>query len=456
MKTSGVDVLVVGARCAGAPLAIHLARAGARVVAIDRDDFPSDHSMSTHFIQLHGVELLEELGLGDDLRKIATPIPLIVGGTDEERVWLDLAKTTPAFCPRRTDLDALLVETARAAGADVRTRTKLVELVKDGERVTGAIVEHEGAREQIRASVVVGADGWNSSVAKLAGAKTYKEYESPRAGYWSYWPRPSWYDSDERYRGAGFNVHRGSAYRLAFPTARDQMLIGIIFPTTELGEWRGRHRETFLARVREDNLLGPIVEDREPIDQIRGLVTARFFFREAAGPGWALVGDAGLFKDPAPGFGITDALRDAKALASAIEAGTDEALVAYWRVRDARSLELFHFAEDMGATTYNNPLTRVINRHLGASSELQQRILDINLRRRAPSAAFKTSEIVRWTMGALLRGRFGVWAPFLAAGKRGGEIAKELAAWSALADEAKLAASQAERRYSFGGAERAA
>src|SRR3954451_25429630 len=114
--TRGADVLVVGARCAGSTLATFLARKGAEVIVVDKDDFPSDQPMSTHFIGAHGVSILEELGLAERLRKIATPVTLAALGVEEHVAWAPLDKTA-SFSPRRTELDAMLSDVAREAGA---------------------------------------------------------------------------------------------------------------------------------------------------------------------------------------------------------------------------------------------------------------------------------------------------------------------------------------------------
>jgi menaquinone-9 beta-reductase len=223
-----------------------------------------------------------------------------------------------------------------------------------------------------------------------------------------------------------------------FPTSTDQLLVGIVFPIEKLGQWRGKHRELYLQCVRDWAFTKPLTEG-DPISKVLGFAKMRFFFREAAGKGWALVGDAGLFKDPAPGLGISDAFRDARALADAIVEGTDEALVSYWRERDVASLELFEFARGMGTPGYNNALNRAVFAKLRDRADLRERIVAVHDRRLSPFAAFSTGEIARWTVGELLRGRFDVVKPFLSAGKNGAEVAKELERWKALAREAREA-----------------
>jgi len=431
------DVLVVGARCAGAPLAIALARGGKRVLMVDGAELPADQPLSTHFIQPYGMGLLDELGLGDRVRAIAPPVPLFINGLGDAIAYVDVPLAKAGCCPRRSDLDALLVEEAQASGAVLQTSTRLVELVWSGNRVVGGVLDCRGKRREVAAELVVGADGPHSTVAELTGAEEYHAYDSPRFAYWAYWPRPADYDSHPTYRGGAAILHHGDDYYFVFPANRDQLLIGVACPRAALSQWKGHHRERLLEAVRTFPFTAPLVTN-EPLSKVIGIVRARFFFRQAAGPGWALCGDAGLFKDPTPGLGISDALRDARSLAGAILDGSDAALRRYWRQRDVDSIELFHFARDLGEPGYNNPLNRLIFRKLSERADLRERLIRVLTRDVSPFSAFTTGEIVRWTLGAVLRGDFGVIGPFFAAGKLGGQIKKELSAKQKLLAKAPL------------------
>lgn len=400
------DVLIAGARCAGATLAIHLARAGKQVTLVDAAALPSDQPLSTHYISPYGLGLLNELGVGDKVCDIAPPWPMFQLGMENARIPISYPSALRPICPRRLDLDALLLDEARAAGAQVRTRTRLVELVREGERVVGAVVRNGEQHEELGAAVVVGADGHHSTVAKLVRAQEYHGYDSPRAAYWAYWPKPSWYDEDPRYRGSGMNWFEGDDFLFIFPTNRDLVLVGVAFPRTQLPQWRGQHRERLLARLRACELTAPVVEG-DPVSDVIGFVKSRFFFRQAAGPGWALVSDAGLFIDPAPALGISDALRDARSLASAIVEGGDEALVRYWRERDVCSIALFEQARGMGEPGYNNPLTRLIYRKVAADAALTARMVEWSSLRLASGRL--------WLCSLAARSSAGSWAHCCAA-----------------------------------------
>lgn len=427
-------VLIAGARCAGATLATHLARAGVDVTLVDSDHLPSDQPLSTHHISRYGMRLLNELGVGDKVREIAPGTPTAIDMGDE-RVLVRHPPELAATCPRRLDLDAILLDEARAAGARIRTRTRLVELVRDGERVAGALVRNGEQRELIRADVVVGADGRNSAVAELVGAREYHGYDGPCSGYWAYWPRPSWYADDPRYQGAAILSNQDDHYLIVFPANRDLVVLGIGFPNEQLPEWRGRHRERLLERLRGHEITAPLAQG-DPVGKVMGILKPRYFFREAAGPGWALVGDAGLHLDPAAGLGISDALRDARALADAVVEGGDHALTRYWRERDVRSIELFEHARNVGTPGINNPLTRLIYRKMAADPALTARLAAVLDRERSPFALATPGEMVRWVAGAVLRGDFGVVPPFLAAIRRHRAVMAEVELRGRLAAEA--------------------
>src|ERR1700674_4329287 len=182
------DAIIVGARCAGSPLAMLLARAGHRVLVVDRSTFPSD-IMSTHFIQPEGVKRLQEWGLYD--RVMATNCPAI------PRITFHLSGVpmpTPqdpalpdAICPRRTVLDNILVRAAREAGAEVREGFSVQEILIENGVVVGLRgCNSDGAVVEERAHVTIGADGRHSIVARSVDAAEYDTRPADTCGYYSY------------------------------------------------------------------------------------------------------------------------------------------------------------------------------------------------------------------------------------------------------------------------------
>lgn len=434
-----LDALIIGARCAGSTLAIHLARAGKRVLTIDANNLPSDQPLSTHWIAPHGMALLDELSIGDKVRRFAPPVPNMMYGADDALGRIFYPEGGRCSCPRRMDLDALLQDEARAAGAEVRPRTKLVSLLRDGEQVTGAVVEHAGSRKEIHAKIIVGADGQHSTMARLVNAEEYHGYNCPRVMYWAYWPRPTWFDEDPRYLGGAMNCNFGDDIFFIFPTNRDLLLIGVAFPKAQLPEWKEQRLEKLQETLQRNPYTAPLTTE-PPTTKVFGALNLRFFFRQAAGSGWALVGDAGLFMDPSPGFGITDALRDAKALGQAIIEGTPQALIRYWRERDAASIDLFEYSRHRGALTHNNPLSRILYAKLATDPTLQARLLAVQNRKRSPFNVFDIDDVKQWASQAMLNGEQGIMEALMLMSQRGNEVRVEMALRQRLAEEAQLLA----------------
>jgi flavin-dependent dehydrogenase len=342
--TSGYDAIVVGARCAGSPTAMLLARQGYKVLVVDHATFPSD-TISTHLIHPPGISALEEWGLRD--RLLATGCPgidtyafslgpfTISGrpGTDEAPL---------AYAPRRTVLDKLLVDAASEAGAEVREGFTVTDVLIEDGRVTG-IRGHGRGESTIteRARVVVGADGHHSRVARAVQAQSYNEKPALQVSYYTY---VSGLPMDGRYEVC-LRPGRGFA---AWPTHDDQTLVIAGWPRSALAANRRDIEGNILATLG----LVPDFADRF----LAAKREARFvgmslknFFRKPFGPGWALVGDAGYTKDFVTALGISDAFRDAglcaRALHEVFSGGRpfEDAMAAYQAERDGSSLPFYEF-----------------------------------------------------------------------------------------------------------------
>jgi 2-polyprenyl-6-methoxyphenol hydroxylase-like FAD-dependent oxidoreductase len=184
------DVIVVGARCAGSPLALLMARQGYRVLLLDRATFPSD-TVSTHVIHPPGVAALARWGLLDQVVATGCPPvgrysfdfgPIALAGAPGS------AESPYAYAPRRTLLDKILVDAAAAAGAEVREGFTVEEVLFAEGQVAGIRGRDQGgASVEERARVVVGADGRNSVVAKMVRPAVYEEQAPLTVGYYSYW-----------------------------------------------------------------------------------------------------------------------------------------------------------------------------------------------------------------------------------------------------------------------------
>ncbi len=332
------DAVVVGARCAGAATAMLLARAGRRVLVLDRVH-PGRDTLSTHALMRAAVVQLQRWEVLDGIAAAGTPpIHRTTFHYGDRTEAVDLA--APLYAPRRPRLDTALLDAAREAGAEVRTGVDVTGLERDGTgRVTGVTARIRGAGSAVlRAPITIGADGLRSTVARLTGAASTRRGRAAGALVYGYWPgtRPGY---DWFYRpGVSAGI---------IPTDDEQVCV-----------WAGMRPERFAAERGDglDALHARVLAEAAPeaaevfgpggrTGPLRGFPGVPGFLRRASGPGWALVGDAGYFKDPLTAHGISDALRDAELLARAVLDGGPDALAGYERTRDRLSLPLFDVAE---------------------------------------------------------------------------------------------------------------
>jgi 2-polyprenyl-6-methoxyphenol hydroxylase-like FAD-dependent oxidoreductase len=329
------DVIVVGARCGGAPTAMLLARQGLRVLLVDRVTFPRDIPHG-HFIHRHGPRLLHRWGLLE--RIVATGSPpitsMIQDFGDFPLVGCDLiVDGVPlGLAPRRSVLDALLVGAAVEAGAELREGFTVEEFTTDGDRITG--IRGRETRGGIRVSegarVTVGADGRNSRLAQAVGAPLERATPPLTCWYFSYW-------SGVGQRDMGIHL-RGDLGFFVFPTNDDLLGIFIAWPAAALPRVRARIEEEFMEAVERVPELAERVRSGRREERFYGASDVPNFIRKPQGPGWALVGDAGCHKDPYLALGMCDAFRDAELLAEALEEGLSgrrslEAAMARYEVR---------------------------------------------------------------------------------------------------------------------------
>jgi menaquinone-9 beta-reductase len=426
------DVVIVGARCAGASLAALLARRGLSVAVLDRDRLPSDQVLSTHTIHPPGLDVLDEIGVGDAVRRGCPPSSRLRLGKNDASIVLQFAEGRADYCPRRHRLDGLLQQAAANAGANVIDVCRVTSLIREDGRVAGVRASREGVELEFRAPLVVGADGRHSTIAKLVDAEEYLGYDAPRAMYWSYWDAPPVWRDESRYPFDFYVANRHGAARVIFQTDDDRLLIGGVPPLEEARGWRGSPLAALTAYLAKDPVTAPLVADRAPAEPVRGTISERYFFRRAAGPGWVLAGDAGHHKDFLIGDGITEALLQVRSLVPAILAGTDAALERWWRERDVRALPMFCFASDEGAAAPPKFLQTVVFDRVARDASLQRRMTEVMEHAVSPYDVFRLPEIVTWTLVAALKGRPQVIPEFLAMGKRAADVRKELVSRKAL------------------------
>ncbi|HTX82530.1 MAG TPA: NAD(P)/FAD-dependent oxidoreductase [Streptosporangiaceae bacterium] len=373
------DVVVVGARCAGAPLAMLLARSGHRVALIDRASFPSD-TMSTHFLWQRGTARLQAWGLLGRLRaRGCAPIPQITfdpGPVQITGIGPAVAGAADTYCPRRTVLDALLVEAAAESGAELIERFTVSEVLWSDGKAAGVRGRHLGsAGSSLRAAIVVGADGAHSGVARRVGARAYREHPPLTAVYYAYW-------SGIRDLGASFHARRGQLI-LVWPTNDDLTCIYVAWPRQDFDQVRRDIEGHFHSALNLVPGLREAVAAGRREARFTGTADLPNYYRESAGPGWALVGDSGHHKDPCTGMGISDAFLAADLLADAIHQGLarqqplDQALASYQQRRDALTANGFELTLNTARLAHLSPRLEALYRTAAHQPEVACHIFGV-------------------------------------------------------------------------------
>ncbi|MEP7202814.1 MAG: NAD(P)/FAD-dependent oxidoreductase [Ilumatobacteraceae bacterium] len=351
------DAIIVGARCAGASTAMLLARDGYRVLVVDRAAFPSD-TVSTHVIHAPGIASLRRWGLLDQVLDTGCPPidqysfdfgPFTIAGTPRPADG-----SSSAFAPRRILLDKILVDAAVAAGAEVRERFTVENVVFDDDGTVIGIRGHDrgGASVVERARVVIGADGRNSQVAKALRPEQYHEKPMLLWGYYTYW-------SDLPVDGFEIVVRPNRGWGAA-PTNDGLTMLVVGWPASEAAAYKTDVEANYMQTLDLAPEFAERVRAATRQDRFTGGGVPNFF-RKPFGPGWALVGDAGYTKDPITAQGISDAFRDAELCAAALRqafTGTatfDAAMAAYQHQRDEQVLPVFEFTTQLATLEPPSP-----------------------------------------------------------------------------------------------------
>ncbi|MDX6698752.1 MAG: hypothetical protein QOE65_2149 [Solirubrobacteraceae bacterium] len=396
-----VDAVVVGARPAGSAVATALARAGRRVVALDRAKFPSD-TLSTHLLFAGGVVELARLGALERVEAVGAPrLPdayMAGAGLEVRGRYTPVEGIDYGMCVRRPGLDAALVDTARAAGAEVRERARVTELVWEEGRVAGVRwTDADGGAREIHAPLVVGADGRRSLVARAVGAeRPYRSNPNGRACFYAYLEDPR-----EEWRATAAQWRDGRELGTAFPCDGGLVMV-LLMPPRERGEaFRADLDGGWDATVGALPGLRERLEGTTRATKVRSALDTTSYFRRSQGPGWALPGDAGHFKDPVTAQGIRDALRFGRLLGEAAApvlddpARLDRVLASWERRRERECLETYHWTNLLGRDSRMTALEVELYRAATEDPELGRRVLDVFARTRRPTRAIPPGAALR-------------------------------------------------------------
>jgi menaquinone-9 beta-reductase len=383
-QSARYDAVVIGARCAGAFTGMLLARQGLRVLVADSDRYGTD-TLSTHALMRGAVLQLQHWGLLDRLIAAGTPAVKKTSfyyGDEEIEVQIKPAHGIDAlYAPRRTVLDPLLADAASSGGAELAYQARLVDLIRSPEqgRVCGVVLQDaSGRRHELGAKIVIGADGLRSTVARLAGAETVERGRHSAATIFAYWSGLA---------VEGYHWHFGPRVAAgAIPTNGDSTIVFVAVTDARFREEIASDASTAYGRLLEECApgLAKAVARGQRESNFRRFSGVSGFLRRCWGPGWALVGDAGYFRDPLIAHGITDAFRDAELLSMAVGEGSEEALAEYQATRDALSLDLFRISDEIASFDWT--LEELKEKHLLMSKAMNREVEAlVELHRSAPT-----------------------------------------------------------------------
>ncbi len=407
-----VDVAVVGARLAGCAAAAPLARAGRRVLVLDKMGFPSDQ-LSTHLLMPAGTSEIAKIGA---LPRILAVRPSQVRWTQVEAEGVRcLERLRPAedgidygVCIPRDLQDVQLVEAAREQGADVREHCTVESLVWRAGRVAGLRYrDADGATHEVASTLVVGADGRRSTVASLVGAWTpYRISRNGRGLVFRYLEDPL---AGTIHAETYYQWREGDSFAFAFPSAPlGTLLVLLMGHRDESREARKDPEEYWLRKLREHPGLAARVAGAPPGSKLRSTGETPAFFRTSSGPGWALAGDAGHFKDPVTGQGMRDSMWMGRTLAERVLPELDDPLAvdratrAWEAERDRETLPAYHFANADTIVERQSPALCELVRDAGRTTSPD--LTDLFGRARTPQEIAPLPRLARALGAALWRG----------------------------------------------------
>ncbi|WP_255588269.1 NAD(P)/FAD-dependent oxidoreductase [Nocardia sp. MH4] len=406
-SAESADVVIVGARCAGSATAVTLARAGRRVVVLDSAALPSD-TLSTHLLWPAGLAELQRLGVLTEVEALGAPR---LTQAYAEGAGYGITSTFPtvdgidyAMCVRRTGLDGVLVRAAVAAGADVRQRCRVTSVIWADNRCAGVrYTDRSGAVVEIRAALVVGADGRHSTIARAVGADDpFLTVPSGRDCYYAYWR-----DTDDTPRDTAAQWRAGADLGTAFPCDDGLILSLVQPPATRERSGPGEAERRYTEAVERIPALAARLNGCHRVGRVRTATGISSYFRRSTGPGWALPGDAGHFKDPVTAQGIRDALHYGRLLAETVAdtldnpATLDRALRDWERRRIIECRAIFHWTNRLARGEAMRPLETELYRRATDDPELARITTGIFSRTRPPADLHTPVLALRLVAGAL-------------------------------------------------------
>lgn len=347
------DAIIVGARVAGATTALLLAERGYSILLLDKDRFPSP-VISTHVFFTDSLDVFERVGVLDEILAIDAPRLTAMRFPYVEGDFPDVNGRNYALCIRRETLDEIPLRACQHhPNIEVQTETRVTGLTWEDDRVSGVRYQVRGGGQEstARARIVIGADSRHSLVARAVGAESYDEIPALFAWYYGYFRNMPLDDPPSVFaaRTSLPEIEAEYAASFVFPCDDNLTLVGFGVQRDRFDAFREDHRGNYFAGLRTLPQVMERLGDTELEGSIVGTGDLPNFLRVPAGPGWALVGDAGCHKDPHTIQGMGDAVRSAAILSDELDAwfrdqkSEDDAGRDYHRRRDADLKPMYDF-----------------------------------------------------------------------------------------------------------------
>lgn len=398
------DVIIVGGRPAGSTLAARLGKQGLRVLLLERAEFPSLPAVSCPLINASTLAMLDEIGADERAYAAGTPritrmVQALGAGVTIPFELPDYGGRNYAYAVDRARFDAALWETATAyPTVEGRTGWSVTDLIVEDGRVRGVIATGpDKAVHRITATLTVGADGRYSTVArKLNAAERMRHDEHPTSILYAYWRGVTPFD-DGSAVAAAYAGAPGIGY-LVMDSADGTCAVAVE-GRSDIFEARGDSGEAlYLRLLRQQPDVWLRLQSAERVTTVRGMKRIGNLYRQAGGPGWALVGDALVQQDPLDGQGIYNAVYTAKALSWAIrkwwvgEMDWARALEWYDETVQIRTSSMYRQLLDRVQaslyTTIPQPLTDLMARWMG-DDPLLKRVMGQYITRQVPAEAVR-------------------------------------------------------------------
>jgi flavin-dependent dehydrogenase len=407
-----VDVVVVGGRIGGSAVAIALARAGRRVLVLDNATFPSD-TVSTHVMFAGGLAELKRLGALDRVLAADAPkcpnVALIAEGVHVQGTYTPVDGIDYGLNTRRPELDMALVTTARAAGAEVRERCKVTGVVWRGNRACGLYyTDPDGTSRTILAKLVVGADGRDSVFAEWVGSPRYKALPNGRGLAFHYMTDSTEGSLHFPRRDAICQWRNGEISSFVFPV-NNNAITALLMPSVEIVDRCRRDPEEWDRVVAAQPEMAARLSGTVKEIKMRGATDTEGYFRLSSGPGWALVGDAGSFKDPVIAQGIRDGLWSGRTLGETVAAHLDdpreldEATRRYEGLRDKEVLGTYYWGHKHSRVSSVSAVEMEFYRQGEHDPQIGRDLADTFSRQISPYKLVSVRREVVWTVRAMRR-----------------------------------------------------